>query len=65
MHSTRQPVKEITVEATVIRCTCGTPAAHAGAVCPAGRAQALGLIGYYHVNPLRRLAYRVRRFLRK
>ena len=46
---------EQTIAAQVIRCTCGAPAAHAGTPCPQGRVEDLGIIHYWHRNPIRRL----------
>lgn len=53
-----------TVSAVVIRCTCGKPESHAGQVCPKGKAVDLGVISYYHRNPLRRLAWRIKQKMR-
>lgn len=53
---------EETVEATVIRCGCGDPEAHSGAVCPRPRAvEDLGVISRHVWEPARRLVRRIRR----
>jgi hypothetical protein len=48
---------KIVLEATVIRCRCGEPEQHVGAVCPQGVAEPIGEIGYWNRNPLARLAH--------
>lgn len=56
--------RESGITAVVTRCGCGAPAAHAGLPCPRPRAsENLGTIAYWHRNPLRRWAWRARRFL--
>lgn len=50
MFSTRIGVRQQTVEATVIRAD--------------GTVQHLGTIAYWHRNPLRRWAWRIKQFLR-
>ena len=60
----QQPIST-SVSAVVVRCTCGNPASHAGAVCPQGKTQDMGVISYWHRNPLRRLAWRVKRIMKK
>ena len=51
-------VQESSLEAIVIRCGCGDPSSHLGTVCPTPRSREdLGVIAYYHRNPLRRWAW--------
>ena len=59
------------VEGIVIRCTCTaaqklSPAWHGtqGLPCPQGQTVDLGVIAYWHANPLRRWAWRLSQFLR-
>ncbi len=56
-------VKEASIEATIIRCTCDVelPCPHAGQPCPKGRVEEKGVISYYNRNPLRRLMWRLGR----
>ena len=58
-------VESATLEATVIRCACGSPESHAGQVCPQGRTEALGVIAEYQRNPLKRIINKVVRRVRK
>ena len=58
---TRGTVRQATVEAVVVRCTCGDPASHVGQLCPFGRREDLGVVAYYHRSRLRRWAWRLRR----
>jgi hypothetical protein len=45
-------VDEAWMEARVIRCACGAPAEHTGAVCPQGVEDAAGFRkGYYNADP--------------
>lgn len=55
-------VSEASIQASVIRCGCGNPAVvHPGEPCPTPRTtEKLGVISYYHRNPLRRLAWAIR-----
>ena len=46
--------KEASIQATVLRCTCGTPDSHLGTPCPQASAEYLGTISYYHRNPIKR-----------
>lgn len=42
-----------TISATVVRCGCGDPQSHIGAVCPRPRkTEKLGAIAFFHRNPL-------------
>ena len=50
MFSTRQPIRQTAVEAHIVRAD--------------GTVESLGVIAYWHANPLRRLAWRLSRFLR-
>lgn len=68
----RKDVKSIEFYGTVTRCGCGEDEeareAHraAGVPCPnAIGTEELGLIGYWHRNPLKRLAYQLGKFFRK
>lgn len=55
--TTAQPVS-ISLAAVVIRCGCGEPESHAGAVCPTPReTEDLGIVNYWHMYWHRRLAY--------
>ena len=54
---TRGMVKQATVEADIVRCTCGHPEGHAGQICPQGRHEDLGVIAYYHRRWWRRWAW--------
>ncbi len=64
----KMTIRSATVEATVIRCGCtdeqkASPAWHArlNKPCPRPRAtEELGMVAYYHKNPLRRLWWRLR-----
>jgi hypothetical protein len=48
-------VKQASIEATIIRCTCAPEAmTHEGLPCPNGRLEELGAVSYYHRNPLKR-----------
>ena len=49
-------VKEMSIEATVIRCRCGHPETHPDTVCPVGESRWLGIIQYWHRNPIKRIA---------
>lgn len=51
---TKQSTRQMETYATVVRCTCGEPASHVGVPCPVGRVEQLGMIQFYHRNPLRR-----------
>lgn len=44
---------EVRVEATVLRCRCGNPNSHTGAVCPNARVETIGTVGYIHRNPIK------------
>jgi hypothetical protein len=55
-------VVEMTTEAVIIRCRCGDPASHQGEICPKGQTVDLGVISYWHRNPLKRLAHAVSNF---
>lgn len=50
----RAGAREASIQATVLRCTCGTPSQHAGQPCPQALAEPLGIIAYYHRNPIKR-----------
>ena len=59
------------VEGIVVRCTCTdaqkrAPGWHGAEnePCPQGRAVDLGVIAYWHKNPLRRWAWRINQLLR-
>lgn len=53
--------KEASIAATVIRCTCAAnEQSHTGAPCPRGRSEPLGVISYYHKNPLKRWLWAAR-----
>lgn len=62
------PVEEITISATVIRCGCGDPLnIHEQfpdgsiGVCPTPRTtEERGVISYWHRNPLKRVAHRIK-----
>lgn len=54
---TPETMRQMETYATVVRCTCGEPASHAGIPCPSGRVEQLGLIQFYHRNPLKRWAW--------
>ena len=58
-------VESATLEATVIRCACGSPESHAGQVCPQGRTEAMGVIAEYQRHPLKRIIKRLVHRLRK
>ncbi len=53
----KQNMKQMETHATVVRCTCGAPASHLGIPCPVGRVEQLGMIQFYHRNPLKRWAW--------
>ena len=56
--------REAVIEARVIRCGCGEPAAHIGSICPRPRRiEDRGAVAYWHKNPLRRLAWRLARMM--
>lgn len=46
--------KEASIQAIVIRCTCGIPDSHFGEPCARGKQQNLGTISYWNRNPLKR-----------
>jgi hypothetical protein len=52
--------KEASIQAIVLRCRCGAPESHHGAVCPSAVSHNLGTISYYHKNPLRRWLFAAR-----
>jgi hypothetical protein len=61
---TKAKLQEASVEAVVIRCGCGDPARHRDTPCQQPRAiEDRGVIAYYHRNPLKRLAWRLRRLV--
>ena len=48
------------LHAVVVRCGCGNPSSHAGLACPTPRAsESLGVIAFWHRNPLIRLLYKL------
>lgn len=52
--TTDSHIEEIQLEATVIRCTCGAPASHAGRVCPQGRIEPHGIVADYYKSRWKR-----------
>ncbi len=55
-------VREMALDAVIIRCGCGEPASHLEAVCPRPRAvEDQGTIAFTSRNPLRRLQWRLSR----
>jgi hypothetical protein len=59
---TQVGVEEMTLQVTVLRCTCGKPEDHFGSPCPLARREPQGTTAYFHTNPMMRLAYRVARW---
>ena len=59
----RSFLREASIEAVVLRCTCGSPSTHADRVCPLAVAVPYGVVSYYHRNPLRRWLWRASRRL--
>jgi len=57
-------VKQLSIRAKVIRCKCSNPKQHAdaGLVCPEGVSEGTRVVAYWHRNPLRRLAFRIKNF---
>lgn len=53
-------LQEASVEAVVLRCGCGAPAEHPDEVCPRAWAEPLGVVSYWHSNPLRRWLWAAR-----
>jgi hypothetical protein len=52
--------KEATVALRVVRCGCGDPASHPGAICPHPRADDdLGVVAFTSNNPWKRLLWRL------
>jgi hypothetical protein len=51
LSGSAQPT-EISIEATILRCTCGKPDDHRGQVCPQAKVIPLGIVSYRHRNPL-------------
>ena len=50
---THADVKSSQISAVVIRCGCGNPGAHVGAVCPRPRrVENRGLVSFRHRNPV-------------
>lgn len=47
------------VEATILRCRCGEPDSHAGAVCPQAVPEPLGMVAFEHHDWRVMLAYRL------
>lgn len=60
MDALTSQIQSATVEMTVLRCTCGDPASHPAQPCPQARAEPRGIVSFWHRNPLRRLAWRLR-----
>lgn len=54
-----QGIVERKLSAVIIRCKCDDAASHEGASCPTGQIEQLGVISYWHRNPLRRLAHKI------
>lgn len=71
MNNSAVSLSESTLEVKIIRCGCGDPDSHNGArgpatVCPKPRAvEDKGVISYWHRNPLKRWAWRLRLFVRR
>lgn len=63
MDLMRKVLSEAYVEAVVIRCRCGDPQSHDGAVCPVGQNENLGIISYWHRSFWKRLAWRLSQWL--
>ena len=67
--SSASSVQSASLSAVVIRCGCGDPDGHNGlrgpaGPCPRPRAtEDLGVVAYYHCNPLRRLLWHLRQQL--
>jgi hypothetical protein len=62
MVVTNAKAREASISAVVTRCGCGKPASHLGAVCPHPSAVTdLGVIAYWHRNPLKRAWHWLRR----
>lgn len=40
-------LEALTVEATLLRCTCGNPDAHRGEICPQARIEPRGVVGQW------------------
>lgn len=57
VNDARVNAQEASIQAVVIRCTCGAPESHFGAVCPRGASTDLGTVSYWHRNPLKRWAF--------
>jgi hypothetical protein len=48
------------LSARIIRCACNAPQTHAGQVCPRGQIVDLGLLSYWHRNPIKRIIGRLK-----
>ena len=46
--------KEVSIEAEVIRCTCGNPQSHVPNPCPQGVSEGNKVVAYWHKNPIKR-----------
>ena len=58
-------INEMSIEAVVIRCQCADGGwQHAGQVCPGGVATNLGMVSYWHKNPLRRWLFAAKKMWR-
>jgi len=58
-------VKEASFKAIILRCTCKPEKMkHSGKPCPRAKAVDLGVVSYYHKNPIRRLIWEVKNKLR-
>lgn len=65
VHFTKATSRSVALEAVCIRCGCGAPQDHAGSPCPTPRrTENLGRIAFWHLNPLRVLAWRLGRWIR-
>jgi hypothetical protein len=54
-------ISEASISAVIIHCNCDNPPSHLGEPCPTGLLEELGVVSYYHKNPLKRLIWSANR----
>jgi hypothetical protein len=56
-------VEEASIEAVVLRCTCGQPESHTGQACPQAQREDHGIVSYFNRNPIKQVIWEVRQSL--
>ena len=56
-------IKEIKTSMVITRCRCGNPLTHPGQICPKGKEEDKGVVGYWSSNPMRNWAWRIKKWL--